>query len=103
MEELIDITAEPPETVEDLARTQGDKLLRYAYLLTGSRAAAEDVVQTAYLKLSGQSQTHIRSLTAYARSVILNEHRRRLRRLLTQPTEHLQPMPVFEGSSQLRV
>lgn len=51
-------------------------LLRTAYLLTGERATAEDLVQTAFAKLylSWDKVHDHGSLDAYVRRIVINEH-----------------------------
>ncbi|WP_181311926.1 SigE family RNA polymerase sigma factor [Nocardioides campestrisoli] len=51
-------------------------LLRTAYLLTGDRAGAEDLVQTAFAKLylSWDKVRDRESLDGYVRRIVVNEH-----------------------------
>lgn len=57
----------------ELVRTRGDQLVRYAFLLTGDVAAAQDVVQDAlvkvFVRLRGRPQPEF--LEAYVRRAIL--------------------------------
>ncbi len=76
-------------------------LLRTAYLLTGERAQAEDLVQTAFAKLY-LSWDRIRdreSLDGYVRRILVNEHNslwRRPWRRSERPSETLPDSPVVE-------
>ena len=54
----------------------GQPLLRFAYLLTGGRAAdAEDLVQSALAGLAARGLSGLDSPAAYVRRSIINEHR----------------------------
>ena len=55
--------------IEDLYRDHGLGLVRFALLLTGDRAAAEDIVQDAFLGISRGTvaSTASRALAALAR------------------------------------
>lgn len=66
--------------VRELASRQERALLRYAYLLTGSRQDAEDLVQEAYAKVLRHKHDNITSLPAYMRRIILNDYRSAIRR-----------------------
>jgi DNA-directed RNA polymerase specialized sigma24 family protein len=89
-------------------------LLRYAFLLTGSRSDAEDLVQTTFVRLLQQRGTTVRAPTAYARRMIYNEfctRRRRLWRFLRFPcwtppgigSPHVFGLPVWcRGSPRRR-
>ena len=59
------------------------RLLRTAYLLTGDRHTAEDLVQTALAKLylAWDRVAEARSVDAYARKILVNEHTSMWRRL----------------------
>lgn len=73
-------------------------LVRLAMLLTGSREAAEDVVQTAFAASIGRWQS-LDDPVAYLRRVVINQakdhHRRRFRRLVPGP-EPLTGEPVVD-------
>jgi RNA polymerase sigma-70 factor (sigma-E family) len=62
-----------------------EPLLRFAYFLTGDAAAAEDLVQDAFVRLY-RADRHIEEagFRAYARRTIANLHRSRFRRLLVE-------------------
>ena len=65
--------------VEDLYRSERVGLVRLALLVIGSRAAAEDVVQESFLRLSSTS-TELSDPARYLRRIVLNEARQVLRR-----------------------
>jgi RNA polymerase sigma factor (sigma-70 family) len=86
--ELVGKTAEPdepsrrPPSLEDLFREQYGAAVRLAYLLTGSRAVAEDVVQDSFVRLHGH-WNRVQQPTAYLRATVVNACRayhRRARR-----------------------
>ena len=69
--------------LEELYLQHADRAMRVAYLLTGDRALAEDLVQEAFLKLAGRF-LHVRNRAAfesYLRRTVVNlansHHRRR--------------------------
>jgi len=66
-------------------------LLRTAYLLTGDRGHAEDLLQTALLRTARHWSRARDSPQAYARAVLLNLSRDRVRALFRRPREA--PMP----------
>ncbi len=70
-------------------------LLRTAYLLTGERASAEDLVQTAFAKLylSWDKVQNRDSLDGYVRRILVNEHNSLWRRAWkrTEVTTELVP------------
>jgi RNA polymerase sigma-70 factor (sigma-E family) len=58
----------------DLYRRHADRAIRLAYLLTGDRAQAEDLVQDAFVKLAGRL-AHLRdpdAFDAYLRRTLVN-------------------------------
>jgi RNA polymerase sigma-70 factor (sigma-E family) len=68
--------AEPLEAgrLADLYLRHGDDAVRLAYLLTGDRALAEDLVQDAFVKLAGRL-VHLRdpgAFDAYLRRTVVN-------------------------------
>ena len=86
----------PLRSFEDFYRAQHEPMLRLAYLLTQSRAAAEDLVQDSFLRV----QPHWGSLDtpgAYLRRTVTNAcyswHRRRRREeaLAVHPPEPGEP------------
>jgi RNA polymerase sigma-70 factor (sigma-E family) len=57
-----------------LYRSHGDRAVRLAYLLTGDRALAEDLVQDAFVRLAGRL-AHLRdqgAFDAYLRRTVVN-------------------------------
>jgi RNA polymerase sigma-70 factor (sigma-E family) len=69
--------------LEELYVQHADRAIRVAYLLTGDRAMAEDLVQEAFLRLAGRF-LHVRNRAAfesYLRRTVVNlansQHRRR--------------------------
>lgn len=89
------------DTFEDLVRDSADSLLRKAYLLTGERFAAEDLVQSAlittYLHWSSLRDRH--AAEAYARKVLVNTYARSWSRKWRgeMPTEN--PPEAFESDA----
>ena len=73
-------------SVDELYRAHGEKTLRLAYLLTGDRVVAEDIVQDAFVRLLGRLRS-IRdpgALQAYVSRTVVNlakNHRRGQARL----------------------
>jgi RNA polymerase sigma-70 factor (sigma-E family) len=66
-------------------------LLRTAYLLTGDRGHAEDLLQTALLRTARRWSRAREAPEAYARRVLINLSRDRIRWLFRRPREA--PMP----------
>jgi RNA polymerase sigma-70 factor (sigma-E family) len=73
-------------------------LLRTAYLLTGNRHDAEDLVQTAFAKLylSWDKVRDRGSLDGYLRRILVNEHNSLWRRAWKR-REHVRDHTTFEG------
>ncbi len=65
--------------LEDLYRSQRPSMVRLAYLLTGSEAAAEEIVQDAFLQVWPRLATIV-SPAAYLRTAVVNLARRHHRR-----------------------
>jgi RNA polymerase sigma factor (sigma-70 family) len=84
-------TTTEPAAFEDVYREQRLSLIRLAYLLTGSREQAEDIVQSAFA--AGHDRwPEVANPPAYLRRAVVNlandTHRRRFReRLLVQREE----------------
>lgn len=78
---------------DDFVVARGPALLRFAYLLTGDRALAEDLVQEALIKAFRRWDTHGRAQhpEAYVRRVVLNEHISKRRR--RSSGERVGPVP----------
>ncbi len=78
----VEALAQPSPRFEDFYRAQLEPMLRLAYLLTQSRAAAEDVVQDSFLRIQPRWGT-LDSPAAYLRRTVTNAcyswHRRRRR------------------------
>lgn len=98
---MVTVTAEPElPTYEGFAREQWPALYRYAYLLTGHHADAEDLAQQTLLKAYGAWSKVRRadSPTAYLRRTLTNTFvsdrrpkRRRLELLTDSPPDRAQP------------
>lgn len=62
-----------------------EPLLRFAYFLTGEAAAAEDLVQDAFVRLyRAERRVEEVGFRAYARRTIVNLHRSRFRRVVRE-------------------
>lgn len=62
-----------------------EPLLRFAYFLTGDRAAAEDLVQDAFVRLYRADRAiEVEGFRAYARRTVANLHSSRFRRLTAE-------------------
>lgn len=63
------------QVMETLVRQRRPALVGYAYLLTGSRAEAEDLVQDAIVRTfaRGRAKTSVREAEAYVKRAIANE------------------------------
>ena len=79
-------------TFETFVRDRSTALLRTAYLLTGDRGHAEDLLQTALLRTARHWSRARDAPEAYARQVLVNLSRDRIRRLFRRPREA--PMPA---------
>ncbi|HEY2428468.1 MAG TPA: SigE family RNA polymerase sigma factor [Acidimicrobiales bacterium] len=75
-----DSVASAPQRFEDFYRAQHEPMLRLAYLLTQSRAAAEDLVQDSFIRVQPRWD-ELEVPTAYLRRTVTNAcyswHRRR--------------------------
>lgn len=75
-------------SIETVYRNERDGLVRLGFLLTSSRADAEDLVHTAFASLA-QSWEEVMSPRAYLRQAVVNGaagvHRRASRRLPARP------------------
>lgn len=90
-------------TIEEWVQARGDALLRFAYLMTGDRQLAEDVVQDV-LVIAVRKWPHIsraENVDAYLRRAVVNRRNSWLRRrhhrdvAITGPPEG----PAFETTS----
>jgi RNA polymerase sigma-70 factor (sigma-E family) len=92
----------------DYVATRSSTLLRMAYLLTGHRADAEDLVQVALAKtyLAWNRIQDRRAVDGYVRRAMVNTHISwwRQRRLEEYPTEHMpeQAAPDHAGDTDSR-
>jgi RNA polymerase sigma-70 factor (sigma-E family) len=78
---------------ERFVAEQSPRLLRSAYLLTGDRGAAEDVLQVTLLRTAGRWRAAQRAPEAYARRVLVNLVRDRRR----QATRRVAERPLGEA------
>jgi RNA polymerase sigma-70 factor (sigma-E family) len=78
-------------TFETFVEGRSTALLRTAYLLTGDRGHAEDLLQTALLRTARHWSRARDAPEAYARRVLVNLSRDRIRWLFRRPREA--PMP----------
>jgi RNA polymerase sigma-70 factor (sigma-E family) len=78
---ILDPSRSKLDTLGEWFAAEYEPLLRFAYFLTGSPAAAEDLVHDAFVKLY-RADRHIAAagFKAYARRTIVNLHRSRFRR-----------------------
>jgi RNA polymerase sigma-70 factor (sigma-E family) len=101
------LTAAERSRIGDLYARHADDAARLAYLLTGDRAQAEDLVQDAFVKLAGRL-VHLRdpdAFGAYLRSTIVNlsrSHFRRKRVERAYAERIAQPGPAPAGASEDR-
>ncbi len=82
-------------TFEVFVEDRSTALLRTAYVLTGDRGHAEDLLQTALLRTARHWSRAREAPEAYARQVLVNLSRDRIRRLVRRPREA--PMPPDPG------
>lgn len=82
------MTPEDEQDFTEFVRTHADRLLRFARLLVPDTAEAEDVLQTALLRLTRHWSRRLESPEAYVRAALVNIVRDRGRR------RHLVPVPV---------
>jgi RNA polymerase sigma-70 factor (sigma-E family) len=78
-------------TFERFVEGRSTALLRTAYLLTGDRGHAEDLVQTALLRTARHWSRARAAPEAYAHRVLVNLSHDRIRRIFRRPRES--PMP----------
>src|ERR1700733_6891486 len=79
-------------SVEDIYRQEWAGAVRLAWLLTGSRWIAEDMVQDAFLAMS--RQTHVENPRAYLRVALVNASKSRLRHLEVERQLRTGPAPI---------
>jgi RNA polymerase sigma-70 factor (sigma-E family) len=100
-------------TLAELYLAHADRARRLAYLLTGDRAVAEDLVQDAFIRLAGRL-AHLRdpgAFEAYLRRTVVNlsnshfRHRRVERAHLDRqggdPDAGVEPVAAFEARDAL--
>ena len=78
--------------VDDLYARSSARMLTTAWMLLGSRHAAEDAVQEAFAKLASRDTSAVRQPEAYLRTVVVNECRSQMRRRRRQADD-----PVADG------
>lgn len=66
--------------VDELYATSARRMIATAWMLLGSRHAAEDAVQEAFAVLAARDTSQVREPEAYLRTVVVNECRRAMRR-----------------------
>jgi RNA polymerase sigma-70 factor (sigma-E family) len=83
---------------ERFVTEQSAQLLRSAYLLTGERGVAEDLLQLTLLRTAGRWRSAQPAPAAYARRVLVNlvrdRHRRAARRVAERPLEEAAGVPL---------
>ena len=83
-------------TFDTFVEGRSTALLRTAYLLTGDRGHAEDLLQTALLRTARHWSRARDAPEAYARRVLVNLSRDRIRWLVRRPREAPMP-PELDG------
>jgi DNA-directed RNA polymerase specialized sigma24 family protein len=86
-----DVRAEPRPSIERVYRDARLGLVRLAYLLTGERDGAEDLVQTAFLAAQPR-WAELDDPVAYLRRVIVNQANERHRRRYRRPPDAGEPV-----------
>jgi RNA polymerase sigma-70 factor (sigma-E family) len=89
------------DELTELVAQSGDRLLRVGYQLTHDRAAAQDLVQEALVRVYGSARRHGRTpedLYAYLRRAVINEYMRtrRLRSSSEVVTDAVPERPVAD-------
>jgi RNA polymerase sigma-70 factor (sigma-E family) len=92
----MDVREDP--AFEAFVRTQSAALLRTAYLLTGDRGDAEDLLQTALLRSLRHWRAARSAPAAYVRRVLVNLCRDNWRRSAVRPRE----LPLLPGADAVR-
>jgi RNA polymerase sigma factor (sigma-70 family) len=83
-----------PQTFDVFYREQWAKMVRLAWLMTGSRELAEDLVQDAFVQV-GAKWASVQAPNAYLRVTVTNAvraHARRENRKRSLPNERVQPV-----------
>ncbi len=91
------MSVDQPVALADFVRVRGLELTRFAYLITGDRSRAEDLVQDVLLALHRRFGPvfDVDDPGAYARRAVVNAHLSWLRRrqMLELPSEHVPEQP----------
>jgi RNA polymerase sigma-70 factor (sigma-E family) len=102
MERLPDSETQPTDRLGDLYARHVPATIGFAYLLTGSRTEAEDLVHEAFVRVVGRLQ-HLRTpdaFDAYLVRAVINLHTSRMRRLRVErrylAREGLRPSDAVE-------
>lgn len=87
------------QAMETVVRERRPALVGYAYLLTGSRSEAEDLVQEAIVRTfaRGRTKTSVREAEAYIKRAMANDAINRLRHRIV--VESRQPVLATAGSA----
>lgn len=85
---MVGVTPSEEQDFTEFVQAHGDRLLRYARLLVPDAAEAEDVLQTALLRLTRHWSRQLESPEAYVRAALVNLAKDRGRR------SHLVPVPT---------
>jgi RNA polymerase sigma-70 factor (sigma-E family) len=86
MESTTSVGAAGNDSIEDLYRSSASRLRRLAYLMTGSWAVAEELVQDAFLRLH-RRWDDVQEPPAFVRTVLVNLCLSWRRRAATRPNE----------------
>ena len=89
-----EVAAEPFDEFEQLYRARWTGMVRLAYLLTGSEAVAEEVVQDAFLQLRDRWAT-VLNPGAYLRTSVVNRSRTAVRREVREASRRERPTVVL--------
>jgi RNA polymerase sigma factor (sigma-70 family) len=76
----VEAAAHVSDDIEGLYRQERRSLIQVAWLILGSREAAEDAVQESFARLGSRSWEGIDNLAAYVRTMVLNECRSVIRK-----------------------
>ncbi len=94
------VSVHRPVGLADFVRDRGLDLTRFAYLITGDRGRAEDLVQDVLLAMHRRfgPVLDVDDPGAYARRAVVNAHLSwlRRRRLLELPSEHVPEQPCAD-------
>jgi RNA polymerase sigma factor (sigma-70 family) len=92
-----------PVDVDDLYQASAARMLTTAWMLLGSRHAAEDAVQEAFATLAARDMAAVREPEAYLRTVVVNECRSVMRRRRRASETWAEPDGVHLDSSDLEM